>query len=99
MIGHRTVRPSPRPPFRLHYINSSCLTPGVQTKGEGEGGGKERSDTTLINFSFFICYSHPRLRQDDMVRPCGRVGYARAAARARGELPRVRACARRTFFC
>jgi hypothetical protein len=39
---------------------------------------------------FCLLDSHSGLRQDVVVRPRGRVGRAGAAARSRGEVPRVR---------
>jgi hypothetical protein len=79
----------------LHHV----VLPHVEKIKTGGKGGRTRTayqqrDTDW--FFFCICDSHPRLRQDVMVRPRGRVGCGRAAARARDELPRVRARAEKS---
>jgi hypothetical protein len=87
VISGRDWTPNGSSVFVHHHHHARSLLPlppaFKKTKGE-----RETYKQAILIFFFG---SYPRLRQNDVVRPRGRVGCARAAARARGELPRVRA--------
>jgi hypothetical protein len=91
---HRVLSPhltSPRASKERDKRDNNNKKKKEGQNGEG-GGGRSTSDADFFFLFFFfgICDSHPRLRQDVMVCPRGGMGRARASARARGELPRVR---------
>jgi hypothetical protein len=96
VISGRDWTPNGSFPIKTFNLFIIVLLPTPSTSGV-QRVKRSTGDTDTFFYFLFVwvhamrCCSHPRLRQDVMVGPRGRMGCARASARARGELPRVRA--------